>query len=98
MSTKEFRIEADNIVSFSIDTLARAIYIKYSNEPIAKTVRKDHSFFIDYDKNRKIVGIELIRLKKAQGVIRQVVKDANKVLSQKIRKEIAPYLKQALSA
>ena len=79
-------------VSFSLDTLAKAAYIAFSNNPVTKTVRKDSSFFIDYDKDGNIVGFEIIRLKKVSATFKQVLHDAENSIPAQVRKAVEGYL------
>jgi len=64
------------------------MYITFSNNPVAKTVRKNSSFSIDYDKDGKLVGIEIIRLKQVSAVISKVLKDAEDILPLQYRKAV----------
>lgn len=83
------------IAFFSFDTLARAIYIGLSNNKVARTVRENHSLFFDYDKNGKLVGIEIIRIQKANATIRKILKDAETNIPTSIRKTIHNCLQPA---
>lgn len=82
------QIKRSKPISFSLDTLARAMYITFSNNPIARTVRKNSSFAIDYDKDNKLVGIEIIRLKHVSATISKVLKDAESVLPPKCKEVV----------
>lgn len=80
------------IAFFSFDALARAIYIGFSNNKVAKTIRENHSLFFDYDKNDKLVGIEIIRIQKADATIRKILKDAEVNIPASIRRNLDNYL------
>ena len=92
----QLNIHTDKIMSFSFDAIAKAAYVRYSNEAVATTERLDTSVSIDYDKNEKIVGIEIIRISKAAATLKKVVKDASNSFSKHVKKEIAQFLKPAL--
>lgn len=77
---------------FSFDTLARAIHIGLSTNKVTKTVHEDRSRFFDYDKNGKLVGIEIIRIQKANATIRKILKDAEVNIPAPIRRNLDSYL------
>ncbi|MCK4249278.1 MAG: DUF2283 domain-containing protein [Candidatus Omnitrophica bacterium] len=89
---KAIHIKTQKPISFSLDALARAIYIGFSNNPIEKTTRKNKSLLMDYDKDGNIVGIEIIRVQKAKATITKVLKDTEKDLPVSLRKTIDSYL------
>jgi len=80
------------IAFFSFDTLARAIYIGLSTNKVAKTIREDQSLFFDYDKNGKLVGIEIIRIRKVNATIRKILKDAEANIPAPVRRNLDSYL------
>ena len=92
MPEKIVHMQGKKPISFSLDTLARAVYIAFSNNPIVKTIRKDNNFFIDYDKDGKIVGFEIIRLKRVAATFKQVLQDAENSIPASIRKNVEDYL------
>ncbi|MFH1996586.1 MAG: DUF2283 domain-containing protein [Candidatus Omnitrophota bacterium] len=92
MKDRIVSIQAGGAKFFSFDTMAKAIYIGFSNNPVEKTVRKNSSLFFDYDKNGKLVGIEIIRIKKSNITIKKILKDAERNLPATIRKTIDNYL------
>lgn len=47
-------------ISLTIDGLARAIYIRFSNNKIKKTVEPFAEVFVDLDYRGNVVGIEMI--------------------------------------
>ena len=94
---KAVHIHSDKIISFSFDALARAVYVRYTNEPIAKTKRLDSSVSIDYDKNGEIVGVEVIRISRAAATIKKVVRDASRSFPKEVKEEVAPFLEPALA-
>ena len=88
MSGNIIQMKGNKPISFSLDTLARAVYIAFSNNPITKTVRKNSSFSLDYDKNENLVGIEIIRLQKASVALKKVLKDTENILSPESKKVV----------
>ena len=44
------------------DPEADALYIKLSEEPVIDTEEKEPGIMVDYDKNRQVVGLEVLRL------------------------------------
>ncbi len=88
MTDAIFSFKTNLPVSVSIDLLARATYIAFSTEPVVRTERRDDSYFVDYDVSDKVVGIEIIRLKKAEGGFRRVLKDTENILPADARKEL----------
>lgn len=82
-------------ISISFDCLARAVYITFSTRPINKTIRKDSSFAIDYDIEGKIVGIEIIRIKKAEMAVKKILKDTENFLSQPFKEKLDDCLNSA---
>lgn len=91
MSKRIFNIK-NPIAFFSFDALAKAIYIGLSTNKVTKTVRENHSLFFDYDKDGKLVGIEIIRVQKANAAIRKILKDAEDNIPASIRRNIGSYL------
>ena len=75
-------------ITFSLDTFARAMYITFSNNPVVKTVRKNSSFSLDYDKDNNLVGIEIIRLRHVSTAIQKVLKDAGHIIPLQFRKTV----------
>lgn len=88
MSKNIIHMKGNKPISFSLDTLAKAVYITFSNNQIAKTVRKNSSFSFDYDKDEKLVGIEIIRLQKASLALKKVLKDTEDILSPKSKRVV----------
>jgi len=89
------RIKSEKPISFSLDASARALYIAFSTEPVAETVRKNDSFHIDLNEKREIVGIEILHLKKVQATIQQVLKDAESILPSSQKSTLEKYLQLA---
>ncbi len=75
-------LRTDKVKAISVDAEARALYITLSSEPVDKTVAKSAYMYVDYDKNGKIVGVELIRLKTAEIklAVRKAYQDINKIV------------------
>jgi uncharacterized protein YuzE len=81
-------LKTNKPITFCLDTFARAMYITFSNKPVTKTVRKDSSFSIDYDKDGNLVGIEIIRLRRVSAVIQKLLKDAETIIPSQVRKTV----------
>ena len=90
-------IKSDKIVSFSVDTVAKAVYIQYTNEPVDHTKRLDKSVNIDYDKNKNIVGLEVLGVKSGQTTIKQFIRKTENGFNKQVRKDIAPFLEPVLN-
>ena len=88
MNENIVQIKGTKPVTFCLDTLAKAMYVAFSNNPVAKTVRKNMNLAVDYDKNGKLVGIEIIRLKHVSAVISKVLKDTEDILPSRYRKAV----------
>jgi uncharacterized protein YuzE len=82
-------------ISVSVDTLARAVYITISNNPVSKTVRKNESFLIDYDKEGKVVGLEIVRVEKMEATVKKVIKETEQGIPAAYRKTLDKYLQLA---
>ncbi|MCK5706248.1 MAG: DUF2283 domain-containing protein [Candidatus Aureabacteria bacterium] len=92
-----FQFKKEKPISISFDSVARALYITFSNNPIAKTIEENSSLFIDYDQDGKIVGIEIIRIAEARitKTLNSVLHDAEKNLPNSIKKTIETCLQTA---
>jgi len=90
-----FYLKEKKPISFSLDTLAKSIYISFSTNPVVNTLRKNNSFSVDYDKDGEIVGIEVIRIKKAEATIKRILKDTENSLPSTCRKTINSYFQSA---
>lgn len=62
-------------ISVSIDSEARAVYFKLSDESVDKTERLNNSLSIDYDEDGEIVGVEIIRISKINMMLKKAFKD-----------------------
>ena len=60
------------ILELSYDPIAKAMYIMLKDTKVARTVRPDQNFSLDLDSNGDLVGIEVIRIKQAKIVARQI--------------------------
>lgn len=89
------RIKSEKPISFSLDASARALYIAFSTEPVAETIRKNDSFHIDLNEKKEVVGIEILHLKKVQATIAQVLKGTENILPSAERKTLEKYLQFA---
>jgi uncharacterized protein YuzE len=47
-------------LTLTIDALARAIYVRFSNEKVKKTIEPAPEVFVDLDSRGCVVGIEMI--------------------------------------
>ena len=59
-------LKIKNPIGFSIDNLARSVYVTLRNSKVKRTIRKSNHMLIDYDEHDKIVGVELICLSEAK--------------------------------
>jgi len=69
---KTIKITTKKPFTFTLDTLAQAIYIKLSDEKVFRTERKGNCL-IDYNDKNEVVGIEFIRIKQGKAIFRQVI-------------------------
>ena len=90
-------ISQKNVNFISFDSLAKAIYIGFTNNPIVSTDRKDKHLSFDYDKDGNIVGIEIIRISKAKLVLEHLVKDAKLGFTSAVRNNIEKCMEQVAS-
>lgn len=97
MKTDSVRMITNKPVSFSIDAVAKAVYIGFSNNAVAKTIRKGSSLSIDYAKDGAMVGIEIIRVRKINATITKILKDTEHDLPSSIRKRIDSYLEPVMA-
>lgn len=49
---------------FHYDRVANALYLKVGNGKVAKTEETSLGFFVDYDKEGGIIGIEIVNVEK----------------------------------
>lgn len=47
-------------ISFKYDKAAGALYLRVGGGRVVKTLENSSGFFIDYDKNDRIIGIEIL--------------------------------------
>lgn|GEM_PF-1788502 len=62
-------------ISVSIDSEARAVYFKLSDEQVDRTERLNSSLSVDYDENGEIVGVEIIRVNEIGVMMKKAFKD-----------------------
>jgi len=96
MNKNIIHMKENKAISFSLDTLARAVYITFSNNPIEKTVRKNSSFSLDYDKDGNLVGIEIIRLKHVSATFKKIIKDTEKIFPSSCKKIVENLIPSSL--
>ncbi len=96
MKRKTLNVSIGKPVSFSADAMAKAVYIGFSNNPVARTERKGSSFAIDYGKDGRVIGIEIIRVRRVNATITKLVKDAEHDLPTSVRKRLDSYLEPAM--
>jgi len=68
------------VKNISIDKVARAIYFKVEDHDVCRTVRINPNFAIDYDKYDEVVGLELIRVKRIELIVKKALKDITTIL------------------
>jgi len=52
-------------LTFKYDKVAEALYLKVGSGKVAKTEETSPCFFVDYDKNGNIIGIEMLNVEKS---------------------------------
>ena len=62
-------------INVSIDREARAVYFKLSDDEVLKTTRINSSLSVDYGKNDEVIGVEIIRIKKIEVLMKKAFKD-----------------------
>lgn len=67
-------------INVSIDREANAIYFKLSDDEVLKTVRLNNSLSIDYGKDNEVIGVEIIRIKKINLLMKKAFKDISSAL------------------
>ena len=70
-------------INVSIDSEARAIYFKVSDNQVSKTERLNSSLSVDYDGNGEVVGVEIIRLRNAGVLLKKTFEDISSGLPPK---------------
>ena len=90
-------ISQKNVKFLSFDALAKSMYIGFSNNSVAYTERKDKHLSFDYDEDDNVVGIEIIRISKANVVLKHLVKDAEIGMSSSVQKNIEKCLEEVAS-
>ena len=68
-------------INVSIDKEARAIYFKFSDEEIVKTARINSSLSVDLDQDKEVVGVEVIRIKKIDLLMKKALHDISSIIS-----------------
>lgn len=64
-----------NKIQFQYDKKAEALYIRVGKGKVAKTTESSKGFFVDYDKNNKIIGVEILKIpSRAIPVLRKLQK------------------------
>ncbi len=71
-------------INVSIDTEANAIYFKVSDDEVLRTVRMNSSLTVDYGKDKEVVGIEIIRVKKINCLMKQTFHAISSALPNRI--------------
>lgn len=59
------------------DIIADAVYVKVSNEKIAKTLKMEDRFLVDINKKGKVVGIEILDVSSQQSLIDSLKENVN---------------------
>ena len=70
-------------INISVDSEARAIYFKVSDEEVLRTDRPNEFLSIDYGKDDEVIGVEIIRLNKIESVIKIAYKDISSAIPSK---------------
>ena len=71
-------------INVSIDKEAKAIYFKYSDKEILKTVRINSSLTVDMGENHEVIGLEIIRVKKINLLMKKALHDISSIVSSSI--------------
>ena len=67
-------------INISVDSEARAIYFKVSDDEVLRTDRPNEFLSIDYGKNDEVIGVEVVRLNKIQSAIKIAYKDLSSAI------------------
>lgn len=59
----------------------RGLYFKVSDQDAVRMVRTNDTVSIDYYKKDEIVGVEIIRVNRIKGILKEVLKDASFLLT-----------------
>ena len=70
-------------INISVDSEARAIYFKVSDDEVLRTDRPNEFLSIDYGKDDEVIGVEIIRLGKIESVIKIAYKDISSAIPSK---------------
>lgn len=76
-------VKGKHAKSVSIDQEARAVYVSFSDEEVARTERIDESMFVDLDDNDAVVGVEIIRVVAIKKAFSKALHDISDYLPQK---------------
>ena len=79
-----------NPIQITIDSEYNCWYFTFTHNKISKTIPFGEKAYIDFDKNDKVVGVELICVNKISPVLRQLVKEqpAFNRVAEVIKKEL----------
>jgi uncharacterized protein YuzE len=63
---------SQKILEFSYDPIVKAMYITLKDTKVARTIRPDHNLSLDLDVKGDLVGIEVIKIKQAKVITKQI--------------------------
>ena len=70
-------------INITIDKEAKAIYFKMLDQDVLRTIRINDSVSIDYGKDDDIVGIEIIRIRRIEVILKKALKDISSIIPSK---------------
>lgn len=68
-------LEGKTPISISIDSEARAIYFKLSDDEVSKTVRLNGSLSVDYGEDGEVIGVEIVRVTNVGVLLKKAFQD-----------------------
>lgn len=81
-----------SIQQVTIDPVYGCIYLRFSNEPVAKTLEHGPEVNLDLDKDSNVVGIEILGARKAAHTLKEMfsglAKDFNEPALERIPEEL----------
>ena len=80
----------------SFDPMYGCLYLKFSDEAVARTHEHSDCVNIDFDKNNELVGIEFVGVKKAAGNLKQIFIELAKTYNKPELEKIPSELKKDL--
>lgn len=77
------------VKTFTFDPIAKAIYIKFSDDKIAETMEYSEDVNLDLDKDGDLVGVEILRVKRGSTFVLHI-KDAKKEIKHRFHVPLKP--------